>query len=376
MGAVVCSLGIFLAGCDSGEVHEERTQAQSEVAEQQDQAPAEHVARRDTAILLYRSADSLRLNMQYNRLLMGVEWGSEADSIDYSDPALGGAVPLVKVKGREDYRLTDNLHLGDFAASDGASYVRVSSELVDALDKIMDVSDQRIGITSGYRHPVLNSRRNIRGSARSMHMAGLAADIWSPGLTPLELAELALDVVGCKVGLGLGGTFIHLDVRGKLASWVTDDAAYTEEEFDRFVWFKCTGRDHGDAASAAERMAILRTSMPKPERPEPIKRRISAAQYSAEMAAFSKVRSRYGAGAVLLDAREASIRAQHAATNYVLGYIPLGSAQARALGVETLVTRAPQGYFVYVLIRDDSAPEIGMMSQESRLSKSRNVVTR
>jgi len=208
-------------------------------------------------------------------------------------------------------------------------------------------------------------------------MSGFAADLWSPAMTPIELAEMALDVVGCKVGIGLGRTFIHLDMRGKLASWAVDDAALTEEEFDRFVWYKCTGRDLGSAAEAARKIAMLRSAYPEQDHaPEPVRKRVTAAQYAIEMAAFARVQTRYQMGAVLLDTRAASIETQGEGAEYVLGFIPAGTIEARSLGIETLLARSPAGYFVYVLMRDETLPEIGMMSQDNQLSHRRALATR
>jgi hypothetical protein len=105
-------------------------------------------------------------------------------------------------------------------------------------------------------------------------------------------------------------------------------------------------------------------------------RYITAAQFSEEMAAYARVQSRYMRGAVLLDAREATTISQSEDTEYVLGFISAGSSESRSMGIEALINRAPSGYFVYVLMRDDHMPEIGMMSQDNQMANRQSPTTR
>ena len=74
-------------------------------------------------------------------------------------------------------------------------------------------------------------------------MAGRAADIRSSAATPLEMARLALSVLGRDIGLGLGANIIHIDVRGEAANWVYAGAALSEAEFD--AWVRSTAAELG-----------------------------------------------------------------------------------------------------------------------------------
>ena len=91
-----------------------------------------------------------------------------------------------------------------------------------------------ITLASSYRPPAYNA--SVEGGAqRSQHIAGRAADFRISGRTPLEAAELALDVTGGDVGIGLGPVTVHLDLRGEPASWVYEGAVMDEAEFDAWV---------------------------------------------------------------------------------------------------------------------------------------------
>lgn len=162
---------------------------------------------------------------------------NQIDGIDYSDPVARGAVPLVKVAGRWNDRLSRGFRVRDFASRDGASYARISDRLVDSMEKLRTLTGS-LGILSGYRHQAYNER--IEGSAAgSQHIAGLAADVWSAAKTPLELADLALETLGCGIGLGLGANSLHIDLRGYLASWTYPGAALSEQAFDARVRSRC-----------------------------------------------------------------------------------------------------------------------------------------
>lgn len=161
------------------------------------------------------------------------------DGVDYSDPVTGGSVPLVEVAGRGDEFLSANFRVAEFAASDGARYARISPDLVDALQRLRDHIGAPVEVRSGYRHPVLNDEAG--GADESQHMVGHAADIRSPGVAPLDLAQFALGAIGCVIGIGLGQNTIHIDMRGVLTSWAYDGAVFTEPEFDAWVRERCGG---------------------------------------------------------------------------------------------------------------------------------------
>lgn len=82
--------------------------------------------------------------------------------------------------------------------------------LVDSLEVLRVLVGKPIIITSGYRCPKHNAE--IGGAKNSQHTKGTAADIKSPGATPLELFALAAQIPAIK-GLGLYEGWVHIDVR-------------------------------------------------------------------------------------------------------------------------------------------------------------------
>lgn len=99
---------------------------------------------------------------------------------------------------------------------------------------------RRIDIRSGYRHPDFNTQ--VGGSSRSRHMSNEAVEISSPSLTPLEPAEITLNVMGGAIGIGPGSDFIGVDVHGSLATWVESGADMTGTQFRTWVDQTCQAR--------------------------------------------------------------------------------------------------------------------------------------
>lgn len=97
-------------------------------------------------------------------------------------------------------KLTDNFYLDEFERSETSArlgidnyvlFPRPGNNVMRLCDEVLQPLRNDIGplhITSGYRSPKLNKK--IRGSKRSAHMDGRAADIFAPGKTARELALL------------------------------------------------------------------------------------------------------------------------------------------------------------------------------------------
>jgi subtilisin family serine protease len=185
---------------------------------------------------------------------------SPDDGIDYSDRVAGGSVPLIEVRNRLEDQLSANFKVRELAArrldrpTEKAAYARISPELVEGLQSIREAVGGAVTIVSGYRYPALNE--DVDGAGQSQHMAGRAADIKSSAKQPLDLARIALDVLGRDIGLGLGRTSLHVDVRGEPASWVYAGAPLSEADFD--AWVRRTATELGRSVTlrldAAERM--------------------------------------------------------------------------------------------------------------------------
>jgi zinc D-Ala-D-Ala carboxypeptidase len=93
----------------------------------------------------------------------------------------------------------------------GASHP-ISQELIDGLDRLRELIDKPIVVTSGFRCRAHNSI--IGGAANSYHTMGMAADIVCKGVRPSDIREFAERVdVFRKGGIIVYSNFVHLDVR-------------------------------------------------------------------------------------------------------------------------------------------------------------------
>lgn len=276
--------------------------------------------------------------------------------IDYSDPVGEGAVPLMRVRGMEETMLSEHFRIRDFAARGGAAYARISYALVDTLELLQAFLGRSLHITSGYRHQALNFSPEIRGAAESQHIAGVAADLWVDGRTPLEVAEAALQLLGCEIGLGLGDTFVHLDLRGHQASWATEGAAMDEAAFDLWVLERCEDAQESGAEGAGG-CAVPASGLTR------------AAAHRDEMTALALVhRRRAESGAVVLDLR-AGVPGRDVSLPYALSFAPPASALARSLELVPMLARAEaNNSFVFVTIGPDGNHDVGFMGYDARES--------
>jgi uncharacterized protein YcbK (DUF882 family) len=82
------------------------------------------------------------------------------------------------------------------------------------------LGNRKITIHSGFRCAAFNLR--CKGSRKSQHLQGLAADIKVAGLTPHEVQTLLAPVLATLGIRGFGRylRFTHIDIRpGRRASW-------------------------------------------------------------------------------------------------------------------------------------------------------------
>lgn len=73
------------------------------------------------------------------------------------------------------YKLSNHFTLGEMACKDGSDTVKVSTELIDMLEKLRTYVGGTISINSGYRTSAYNKK--IGGASASQHIQGTAADI-------------------------------------------------------------------------------------------------------------------------------------------------------------------------------------------------------
>lgn len=108
-----------------------------------------------------------------------------------------------------------NFHLREFECKDGSHQVMLHSELLQRLQKLRDILNKPVIITSGYRNQEHN--RRVGGAPNSYHLRGMAADITVQGTNPQDLAKTA-EECGFR-GIGVYEGFLHVDVRQQRARW-------------------------------------------------------------------------------------------------------------------------------------------------------------
>lgn len=95
--------------------------------------------------------------------------------------------------------------------------VEPDERLVELLDTIREHFGVPVTVTSGIRCGEHNE--NVGGVADSQHLKGTAADIKVRGVDPKEVAAYAETLLPNSGGIGIYGTFTHVDVRSRKSRW-------------------------------------------------------------------------------------------------------------------------------------------------------------
>jgi uncharacterized protein YcbK (DUF882 family) len=95
--------------------------------------------------------------------------------------------------------------------------------LYDLLYRVSSVlnSSQPFHVISGYRSPATNAalaEKSHRVSSRSLHMEGMAIDVYLPDRSLAELHHVALSLRAGGVGYYPESNFVHIDV-GRVRTW-------------------------------------------------------------------------------------------------------------------------------------------------------------
>lgn len=114
-------------------------------------------------------------------------------------------------------KLSTNFRVREFACLDGSDPIFIDTELVTILQKIRTHFGKAVTITSAYRTPPRN--KSVGGTAYSMHLYGMAADIKIGGISPKKVGEYAEKLLPDRGGIGIYDTFTHIDVRATKARW-------------------------------------------------------------------------------------------------------------------------------------------------------------
>lgn len=130
-------------------------------------------------------------------------------------------------------------------ASKGNGKVRVSREMIEALDRVRAAVGHPLRITSGYRDPEHNAR--VGGAKHSRHMVGDAVDIDISRLNEAQRYTLMWHLLAegfTSFGSYAGSTFIHADMRPKACIWRHgggEHPAWFRKALSDWGWV----RDHG-----------------------------------------------------------------------------------------------------------------------------------
>lgn len=114
-------------------------------------------------------------------------------------------------------KLSGNFEVSEFACRDGSDAVLVAPRLVMVLQSIRSHFGVPVVIHSAYRTPQYNVK--VGGAAHSQHCYGTAADITVRGQKPVDVAAYARKIMPDWGGVGIYGSFCHIDVRETKADW-------------------------------------------------------------------------------------------------------------------------------------------------------------
>jgi len=112
--------------------------------------------------------------------------------------------------------LSANFKVREFACKDGSDEILICQETVNILQAVRDYFGKPVTINSAYRTPSHNKK--VGGASASQHVKGTACDIRVSGVPSTAVAAF-LEANYPKHGIGLYGTFVHVDSRGYKVYW-------------------------------------------------------------------------------------------------------------------------------------------------------------
>lgn len=92
------------------------------------------------------------------------------------------------------------------------------ARVVFMLDALRGLLGRPMPVNSGYR--TKNHNAKVGGAPASAHTAGEAVDIGTRGWTKAQREQIVTWAIKLGFnGIGIGATFIHLDIKQRRASW-------------------------------------------------------------------------------------------------------------------------------------------------------------
>ena len=131
---------------------------------------------------------------------------------------MNGATVKAYSKAKDGNKnLSANFKVREFACTDGSDPVFVSDKLVEILQEIRSHFGRAVTINSAFRTATKN--KAVGGATNSQHLYGMAADISVKGVSPSRVAAFAETLLPNTGGIGIYGTFCHVDVRATKSRW-------------------------------------------------------------------------------------------------------------------------------------------------------------
>lgn len=117
-------------------------------------------------------------------------------------------------------KLSPHFRRSEFSCGCGCGRDTVDYELLRLLETIREHFMQPVTITSGYRCEAHNSSQAVKGSKKSQHLYGRAADFKVKNVNPEQVYDFIDAYAPNKWGLGLYSSWVHVDTRsGPMARW-------------------------------------------------------------------------------------------------------------------------------------------------------------
>ena len=126
------------------------------------------------------------------------------------------SVKEYSLKKDGDKKVSKDFSVREFRCKDGSDKILISPETVKILQSVRDYFGRPVKINSAYRTPAYNKK--VGGVSSSQHVKGTACDIAVEGVPPKAVAAY-LEAMFPDSGIGLYGTFVHIDTRGRKSYW-------------------------------------------------------------------------------------------------------------------------------------------------------------